>query len=659
MSTTRIIVVEDEAIVAKDLEETLIRLGYEVPAVESTGEQAIEKVALLGPDLILMDIVLDGEMDGIQTAEIIQSRFDIPVVYLTAHADKPTLDRAKKTGPYGYILKPFHERELLSTLEIAIYRDQMEKTIKNLAPWLKAILKGIGDGVIATDEKGIISFINPAAESLTGWNRKEILGLEAVEVLKIEDWETGDPIENLLKETLKSGKITRWNMDAALIDVDGRRHPVEHYCAPIFDDKGNISGGLILIRDAAERKRIQAEKARIQTTVQEMQKLETLGMMAGGIAHEFNSLHTAIIGNTQLARRLTPPDSPTIFNLVHIEQVALRAVALNKKILDYSLKGLTSVKRINLNKIVIDIKELFSWSIGKNIDIHYRLSKDFPTILADPIEIRQIVVNLAINAIEAINTEKGSITISTGVIHEKLATLREFYPAFEVPEGDYVFLEVQDSGCGISDESKTEIFTPFYTTKPKNNGLGLAAVLNVISNNKGAIKVYSECGHGSTFTVIFPTIGEPIIENPVRYDTPENWRASGTVLVVDDEAAVCAVAAEFLRLIGFNAITANNGFDALTRFTENAKGIKVVLLDVYMPGISGKETFRKLRQTDPNVPILMMSPVSETEAVNCFFDREKGTGFLQKPFPFEVFRNKIWELVEHPYEISQAIHKPC
>ena len=254
MSTARIIVVEDEVIVAKDLEAILVRLGYEVPAVESTGEKAIEKVNLLKPDLILMDIVLDGEMDGIQTAEVIQNRFDIPVVYLTAHADKPTLDRAKKTGPYGYILKPFHDKELLSTIEIAIYRDQMEKRIKNLDPWLKAILNGIGDGVIATDKSGVISFINPAAEMLTGLNRKEVLGLNFVKTLKIEDWETRDPIQNLLEETLKSGEITRWNKDAVLIAVDGTKRPIEQYYAPIFDDNGKICGGLIIFRDATECK---------------------------------------------------------------------------------------------------------------------------------------------------------------------------------------------------------------------------------------------------------------------------------------------------------------------------------------------------------------------------------------------------------------------
>ena len=248
MSATQIIVVEDEAIVAEDLKESLIRLGYQVPAVESTGEQAIEKVDQLRPDLILMDIILDGDLDGIQTADIIQNRFDIPIVYLTAHADKPTLDRAKKTGPYGYILKPFNDRELLSTLEIVTYRNQMEKRIKSFAPWLKSILHGIGDCVIATSQTGIISFINPAAESLIESNCKEVLGLEAFDVLKIVDAETGDPIENLLLETLKSGKENRSNNSAVLISTNGARHPIEQYYAPIFDHNENICGALIILR---------------------------------------------------------------------------------------------------------------------------------------------------------------------------------------------------------------------------------------------------------------------------------------------------------------------------------------------------------------------------------------------------------------------------
>ena len=647
MSTTRIIVVEDEAIVAADLEECLTRLGYEVPAVVSRGDQAIEKADQLKPDLILMDIILDGDMDGIEAAEIIQNRFEIPILYLTAHADSSTLERAKKTAPFGYILKPFQDRELLSSIEVAICRDRMEKRIKKLSPWLKAILNGIGDGVIATDKAGIVTFINPAAEALTGWKCKEILGMNAVEVLDIEDWETGEPIGNLLLEILKLRKVGEWNKNVGLISVDGSKHPIEHYCAPIFDDNGTISGGLIVIRDAAECKRAEAEKSRIQTTVQEMQKLETLGMMAGGIAHNLNNILTTIIGHTQLARGEISPNSSAIFNLDQIEKVAMRAVDLNKKILSYSLKGHRAIKRINLNKIVRDIDDLLPWSLGEKISIHYRLAKELPTILADPIEIRQVVVNLALNAIESVGDKRGTIVISTDVIHADIATLRGFYPSYEVSVDDYVSLEIQDDGCGISDKSRTQIFDPFYTTKASGNGLGLTAVLNILRRYKGTIKVQSEPGRRSMFKVLIPMIRKTPIDEPKPAVAPAQWRASGSILIVDDEESVCTVTSEYLKSIGFNTIIANNGFDALNLFAENAQIIKCVILDFYRPGKGGEETFRKLREIKKDVRVLVMSGILEKEDVNHFFDKGLA-GFLQKPFAMEEFRNKIWEIVKEP-----------
>ena len=259
MANAQVLIVEDEGVIAKDIENTLRNLGFDVPAIAFSGEEAIKRAAETHPDLVLMDIVLEGEMDGVEAAGQIRDRFDIPVVYLTAYANNKTLQRAKVTGPYGYIIKPFEERDLHIAIEIALYKHQVERKLKESEQWLSTTLKSIGDAVIATDANGSVAFMNPVAESLTGWKQQDAAGRPLSEVFNIINEKTGKQAEDPATRVLREGVVVGLANHTVLIAKDGVKRPIDDSGAPIKDDRGNITGVVLVFRDITERR--QAEKA--------------------------------------------------------------------------------------------------------------------------------------------------------------------------------------------------------------------------------------------------------------------------------------------------------------------------------------------------------------------------------------------------------------
>jgi len=253
MSNTQILVVEDEAIVAKNIQLELNSMGYAVPAIAASGKEALQKVAEVHPDLVLMDIALKGAMDGVETMERIQERFDVPVIYLTAYADEGTLQRAKKTGPFGYLLKPYEEKELQTTIEIALHKHKTEVARRQMQHWLAAMLRSIGDAVIAVDARGYISMLNPAAEALTGWSQQEALGKELLDVFAVVHPEARTPLAIPATKALREGKVCGLEEGSLLLAKDGKEIRVEGSIAPIYDEGGSFSGFVAALRDITGR----------------------------------------------------------------------------------------------------------------------------------------------------------------------------------------------------------------------------------------------------------------------------------------------------------------------------------------------------------------------------------------------------------------------
>ncbi|MDZ4165780.1 MAG: response regulator [Smithellaceae bacterium] len=259
MPKAKIMIVEDEAIVARDIQKSLEQMGYVVCAVASSGEEAVQKARETRPDLALMDIVLKGEMDGIRAAEQITALFQIPVVYLTAYDDEDILQRAKITTPYGYIIKPFTDRELHIALEIALYKKQAEIRIRKTEHWLAAVLRSVGDGVIASDKEGRITFLNQMAEKLTGWKQEDAFGKNLTEVLQIKDEELGSLEKHLIEKVITRGLIINLLEDRLLVAKGGAEIPIDDNVAPIRDDAGETAGTVLVFRDITERKRMEEE----------------------------------------------------------------------------------------------------------------------------------------------------------------------------------------------------------------------------------------------------------------------------------------------------------------------------------------------------------------------------------------------------------------
>ncbi len=270
MSRKKILVVEDDRIIAESIKSALNNMGYEVPFVVSAGEKAVIEAEKYNPDLVLMDIVLEREMDGIEAASQIRSQLNIPVVFLTAHSDKKILELAKIAEPFGYIIKPFEERELNSVIEIALYKHGTEKELKEIKEWLSTTLKSIGDAVIATDTKGSVTFMNPIAEKLTGWKQEEASGKPLKEVFNIIHEETGKVAEDPSARVIQEGKIFGLVNQTVLVAKDRTRHPIDDSCAPIKDDRGNIIGVVLIFRDITERRRAEAQ---IRTSLEEKEVL--------------------------------------------------------------------------------------------------------------------------------------------------------------------------------------------------------------------------------------------------------------------------------------------------------------------------------------------------------------------------------------------------
>ena len=394
------------------------------------------------------------------------------------------------------------------------------------------------------------------------------------------------------------------------------------------------------ITDITERKIAERERRQIENKLVESAKLESLGVLAGGIAHDFNNLLTGILGNASLARQELPPSSPGQPMLDQIEHSARRAADLCKQMLAYSGRGRFVIQRLDLNTLIEDTTHLLQISIGKNCILRFNLAVELPAISADATQLRQIIMNLVINASEAIGNRSGVLALNTGVARVDAEYLRSFRPDATPTPGDYVFIEVSDNGCGMDAATLARIFDPFFTTKFTGRGLGLAAVLGIVRGHKGGLKVYSEVGKGTTFKLFFPCVPgkAEAIDEPI--DNGPQFHGSGTVLVADDEETVRTVAARMLEHLGFSVVLAADGREAVEKFRAEPARFVFVLLDLTMPHLDGEETFRQLRLLNPGVRVILTSGFNHHEAINRFVGKGLA-GFIQKPFELANFSKTV------------------
>lgn len=386
---------------------------------------------------------------------------------------------------------------------------------------------------------------------------------------------------------------------------------------------------------AVENNRLFEERLTLERKLLETQKLESLGILAGGIAHDFNNLLVGILGNAGLALLELPPQISTRETIEQIEIAAKRAAELTHQMLAYSGKGRFIIHQVNLNALIEEMRHLLKASLNKNAILKYNLSQNLPSLEADATQLRQVVMNLLVNASDAIGDKDGVISVTTGAMWANQKYLAETYLALDLAEGWYSYLEIADTGSGMDEATQAKIFDPFFTTKFTGRGLGLAAVLGIVRGHKGALKVSSKPGVGTVFRILLPSLAPSA--TPLATNTPAVNPAvalpnkQGTILVIDDEELVRKMTSRLLERFGFRVYTANDGRAGLEVYRLHADEIDCVLLDMTMPYLNGKETFREISRINPQAQVILMSGYTEEETIQQFEDKGL-VGFLQKPF---------------------------
>jgi len=399
---------------------------------------------------------------------------------------------------------------------------------------------------------------------------------------------------------------------------------------PYRDELGNVIGVIVFARDITERRQAEAQRLEMERKLRETQKLESLGVMAGGIAHDFNNLLTAILGNASLAMMQLSESSPLFTYLRNIEKSSMHAADLCKQMLAYAGRGRFVLQWVKLNRLIEDTRQLLQISVSKDVRLDFELTPDLPLVEADPSQIQQVLLNLVTNAAEATGDKGGTVTIRTGSVQADRAYLATTYLSPEIAEGEYVFLEIADTGCGMSPETQARIFDPFFSTKFTGRGLGLAAVWGIVRGHKGALELQSAPGCGSNFRILLPR-AKTLPEDAKRQDSPSLWHGSGTVLLVDDDENVRSVTGRMLESFGFTVLTASDGQHGVDTYARYSKDITVVLLDLTMPAMSGEEAFAEIRRIQPDVRVILISGYDEQQAVQRFAGKGLA-GFIQKPF---------------------------
>jgi len=479
--------------------------------------------------------------------------------------------------------------------------------------------------VDAPDEAGTSTYVSPQVETMLGyplaeWEQDSYFWHKHIHP---DDYEHA---VRVIPTVLSHGHA---DAEYRMLARDGQAVWVRDECVLIRDAAGRpffVQGFLV---DVTERKRAEEERRQLEARMQQAQKLESLGILAGGIAHDFNNLLTSMLGYASLALMELPAESVACPMLREIELAARRAADLTQQLLAYSGRSKFVIQVLQLDMLVQEMAKLLGTVVSKKATLRLDLAP--AAIEADATQIRQIVMNLITNASDALEGQPGVITVRTGVRYADAALLHSPYLQEALPAGDYAYVEVEDNGCGMTEDTLARIFDPFFTTKFTGRGLGLAAVLGIAKGHKGTIKVISAVGQGTVFQAFFPCVraaaGEAARVDPRRAAV----QGHGTVLVVEDEDMVRSFTRRVLESAGFQVREAADGRAGLELFGQHVRDIVAVVLDLTMPRMDGREVLQHMRHLAPNVPVLVMSGYSDLE-ISARFAGLGASGFIQKPF---------------------------
>jgi PAS domain S-box-containing protein len=627
----------DAALAARELKRA--ELECETRLVQ-TEEAFRRELRAFTPDIVLADYSIPG-FGGMAALEILQRESPLtPLIIVTGTLDEETAAECIKAGAADYVLKT-HLARLGPAVRgaLAMGRSREEKTAAEAAlraseQRFRALVEHSWDAIALFAADGTILYGSPATSRILGYELPAFVGRNAFELIHPDDREA---VVARLTEAMMHPRV-RVDVSARVLHRDGSWRYLEGIFTNLLDDP---SVGAIVnnYRDVSERRSLQEQ-------IIQAQKMEAVGRLAGGVAHDFNNILTAIGGYTDLLLADLAPDDPRRHDVDEIHRAAERAAALTQQLLAFSRRQVMQPKVLDLNALVLDIEKLLRRLIGEDVLLTSVLEPGLGHVRADPGQLQQVILNLAVNARDAM-PEGGRLTIETHNVE-----LRETYAEEHraVTPGPYALLAVTDTGAGMTAETQAHLFEPFFTTKGlgKGTGLGLATVYGIIKQTGGHIWVYSELGRGTTFKVYLPRVDEPAepLEAPSTA-RPQNLRGTERILLVEDESAVRAVTRQLLQRNGYTVIEAPEGGVALTLLKGGQVSVDLLLTDVVMPGMSGRELAERAVTGRPDLRVLFMSGYTD-DAVVRHGILEAGLNYLQKPFHPGALLRKVRDVLDQP-----------
>ena len=625
-------------------------LGRRPSAIEAELEHARsmeEAKWMLGQsehDLVLFEY----EAGGLQAVDLLSEFFDagfvVPFVFLTENADEKVVSEMIRAGAWDYLDKTqLNAANLMRALRFTLSLHALQQGQRNAEEGLRKLSQAVeqsADSVIITDRHGAIEYVNPAFEKLNGYTRDEVMG-QTPSILK--SGETDAAVYRELWSTILSGK----GFQTILVNRkrNGEVYHLEQSISPVRDKQGKVTHFIATGRDLTERLRLESQ-------LMQAQKMDAIGCLAGGVAHDFNNLLTIITSYAEMALDEAPTGSLLRSRVREVLGATHRAADLTRQLLAFSRKQPRSLRIVDLNQVITSIMRTLHRLVGEDVEFSFVPGGGIGQVRVDPVQIEQILMNLAANARDAM-PQGGKLSLQTSRV--RLDDSYVYAKRAVISPGHYVLLSVRDTGCGIPAQHLPHIFEPFYTTKAagEGTGLGLATVYGIVKQNNGFVWAYSEAGMGTVFNIYLPSTRQTK-RKASSEEVPQESAPHGseTVLLVEDEAAIRNVTAEFLKLCGYCVLTAENGCDALA-IARSHPEIGLIVTDVVMPKMSGGEMVEEVKTILPHAPALFISgypgkTVEDHRVVQI------DSNFLQKPFSLKILASRIREVLDHPLAVGSA-----
>lgn len=485
---------------------------------------------------------------------------------------------------------------------------------------LRTTLNSIADAVVATDGAGRVRGMNPVFSALTGWPDAEAVGVPLCEVLRLKRTGSDEPVDPA-REAIESGEAGSADTVSALVARDGQARTVSWRAAPTRDGAGELVGAVVALRDVTEQRRLEEQ-------LRHQQRLDSVGTLAGGLAHDFNNLLQVILGHTSLALDSGKMDLVTSAHIEQVRGAGQRAATLVSQLLAFSRRQTLHPEDLSLNDVVGDLLKMVSRVLGADIRLEFTPGHHLGTVRADRGMLEQVLMNLCLNARDAM-PDGGALVIETEnvVVDQDYCVLHPW-----ARTGRFVLLTVTDTGCGMDRVTLERVFEPFFTTKEagRGTGLGLAMVYGIVKQHEGMIQAYSEPGRGSAFKIYLPLVERSAAAVGPKVETPAVG-GSETILLAEDDLMVLDLSRTVLELAGYTVVSASSGEEAVARFEEHRDEVALLLLDVVMPGLGGREAYRRIEALRPGVPVIYTSGYSGG-GLQTDFVLAEGVVLLQKPF---------------------------